>query len=279
MIQLRPGSPAGPRPGPFGLAVILLVMASPQSAQARAEVDLPAPGTAVALSLAATPTAAPLTLDDVSVNIRANLEARDGALMVLLLYTFRARRAGHIRWTAAAPLQLPVLVPVVRDAVLDRGAFPAAAQHVRFQTTSNAKLLRTGDNLLLTGELARGRPLDMRISYPLAAPRQRIVLGLRGVVGESALAVAAYGVKPVRLRVHADRAAREANYDEGDARYAALSLTRPLRRGEIARVEVSDLAAVATWPGRVLAGLFALTVLLCGAALLRRRDADTSEAS
>ena len=229
---------------------------------------------------AATHVDAPLTLEDISVDIRINLEARDGALSVLMIYTFRTLHAGSVRFTADDPLQLPTLVPAVRDVVLDRGVFPTAARHIQIKTTGDATVERSGDSLALVGEIAAGRPLDLRIAYPMATPEQRVTLGLRGVVGLTSVAMAAYGTTPVRLRLHSARTARVATYQEGQERYAALSLTRPLRYGEVAIFEVSDLASPAAWPGRTLAGLFVVAALISAAVLLRRReDDDGTEAS
>ncbi len=230
---------------------------------AMAQVDAPA---------AATLTQPALTIDDVALNVRVNLEGRDSALSALVLYTLRTRRAGRIRWTKKNPLVLPLLGPAVRRVVLDRGVIPKGARHVQIKAPKTVTVEARDGSMVLIGELASGKPLDLRLAYPIAALTQELDLGLRGVAGETSLAVAAIGVIPVRLRLQADRAARVANHQRGGERYAALSLTRPLRRGETAVIRVMDIPAAANWPGRTLAGLGLLIAVGIGSGLFRRRS-------
>ncbi len=220
-----------------------------------------------------------LTVDDLALNVRINLEARDDALSVLLLYTLRTRQAGRIRLTSKRPLVLPLLAPALRRQVLDRGVIPKGARHVQVKTHPGTKVETHKGSMVFTGDVVSGRPIDFRLAYPLACLQQEIDLGMRGVVGETTLAIAAIGVAPVRMRMMADRAARTANHEQGGERYSALSLTRPLRRGETAIIRVSDVPAPARWPGRTLAGVAMLMALGIGSGLFRRREREEATGS
>lgn len=204
---------------------------------------------------------------DVSLDMRANLEARDGSLVAQVSYSFSTTRPAGVRWTERAPLPLPLLAPAVRDVVVDRGVMPLAAKHVRIQAPPGARVLRDDDSLWLVGEVAPRRKLQLQIEYPIATARQDIRLGVRGVVGRTELVVGVVAVAPARPRLESVRWGREAEQVEGQERMTALALHQPLRSGETAIVLVSDLPAPADWPRRTLAGLFGLVLALSLAAL------------
>ncbi len=265
--QVAPAAEATAAKVPAERAIAAKANAAKANAAKGDTVDAPSPATATASD------GPILTLDDVTLSARINLEARDNALSALLLYTFRTRRAGRIRWTAKRPLVLPLLVPTVRGEPVDRGVIPKAARHVQTKSGDKVKVEQRGGGMVLIGELVSGKPVDIRVSYPIAAVDQEVELGFRGVVGETSLAIAAVGMAPVRMRLQSDRTARIAEHHEGEERYAALSLTRPLQRGEVAVIRAMDLPTAPTWPGRTLAGMAVLIAIGIGATFFRRREA------
>ncbi len=211
-----------------------------------------------------------LTRQELALDVRANFEVRDSGLRVWALYTFRVERSGVVRLSPKAPLTLPLLAPAVRGEVLDRGTLPSAARHVEVMLEGDAEVTRTKGALQLHGTVAPGRPVSVRVRYPIATIGDTAHLGLRGVVGETQLAVAAVGVRPARPRVTVNRPARGGSQNEGRERLAGVALLRPLAEGETVLLTVHDLPTQAAWPRRALGGGFVLLCLLAGAAFIRR---------
>ncbi|MCO4760694.1 MAG: hypothetical protein KC502_04275 [Myxococcales bacterium] len=213
----------------------------------------------------------PLSAKDISLDVRANLEVRDSGLRVWSLYTFRAEKPGVLRWTDKASLALPLLAPVVRNTVLDRGAIPNAARHVEVTVEGDGTITKKDGSLMLTGTLAPGRPISVRVRYPISVKRGPAQLGLRGTVGQTHLAVAAIGVRPTRPRVLADKPARSGRQNKGKDRMAGLALIQPIALGEVAKIWITDLPEAAALPRKALAGTALLLAMLALAAILRRR--------
>lgn len=213
-----------------------------------------------------------LTSKDVTLRVRANLEVRDSGLRAWLLYTFRTTATGSVTWGDKDAITLPLLAPVIGDVVLDRGSVPSAARHIETTVEGDAKIQRRGGALMVTGTLAPGRPISVRVRYPIGIAKATVALGMRGVVGETHLAVAAIGVRPSRPRVYASLPARGGRNDEGRDRMAGLALVQPIGQGEMARVWVTDLPANATLPRRLLASAALLLALIAFAAIIRRRS-------
>ncbi len=214
---------------------------------------------------------AKLAKDDVELRVRSNLEVRDSGLRVWSLYTFQTDRPGVMRWRNETAIALPLLAPIVGDVVLDRGAIPNAARHMDVVVDGDATVERRDGALMLVGAVAPGRPISVRVRYPIGSAAATVALGLRGVVGKTHLAVAVIGVRPSRPRVVAAVPARGGRNDAGRDRMAGLAILQPVKSGEIARVWVTDLPVIAAWPRRVLGGAALLLSLFALAAVLRRR--------
>ncbi len=244
-------------------------------------------GVATALPTGATPTAAPpppppaaapagpavAALDDdaVDMDIRANLSLNDGGASVWLDVTIATSAPGARTWTDKEPLLLPLLAPIVRDVVMDRGVMSKATKQIEVETTAAVKTAPTAAGLAMTGVLRAGTPITLRIKYPLSVAGDRVDLGVRGAVGRTAVSVATVARRPVRVRLAADRPARIAEHEDGRERLAGASLVHPLRRGEVATIRVLDLPVQAAWPGRLLRGAAVFMAIFAFAVALRNR--------
>ncbi|MEY3013249.1 MAG: hypothetical protein RIT45_1984 [Pseudomonadota bacterium] len=208
---------------------------------------------------------------DVVADVRVNLEVGDSGLRAWQLMTLTTRAPGVRRWTAEAPLQLPLLAPAVQGLVLDRGLFPTGLRALTIEIQGDGQLEASGGALHLVGSVAPERPLTLRIRYPIAVPGERASLGLRGVFGETALMVAALGVEPAAPRFESSWPARIGVHREGRERLAGFATLRPVRPGEVVTLAVVDLPERARRPRTLLASLvFGLGLLALGAATRRR---------
>lgn len=213
-----------------------------------------------------------LTDDDIAMDVRANLSVRDGAVSTWVEYSLSTAAQGARHWTAEAPFDLPLLAPAVRDTVIDRGVITPSTKDVEVGAPDGVQVLRGPAGLQLIGSVAPGRPIVLRVRYPIAISGERVDLGLRGAVGKTAVAVATVGVRPVRIRMDASRPARIAEHEEGRERYTGLSLVSPLPRGESVIVRLLDFPAHSRWPGRLLRGMTGLFALFALAFALRHRN-------
>lgn len=210
---------------------------------------------------------------ELSADVRVNLEVGDSGLRAWQLLTLTTEAQGARRWTDAAPLQLPLLTPTVGDGVLDRGLFPDGLRALKVEIQGDGVLQGRNGALALVGSVAPGRPLTLRIQYPIAVPGERVRLGLRGVFGETALMVAALAVAPAAPRFASNWPARLGTHREGRERLAGFATLRAIRPGEVATLDVLDLPTPPLRPRRLLASLFlGLSLLALGAATRRRRS-------
>ncbi|MCB9739641.1 MAG: hypothetical protein H6747_10260 [Deltaproteobacteria bacterium] len=210
---------------------------------------------------------------DLSADVRVNLEVGDSGLRAWQLVTLTTEAQGARRWTEAAPLQLPLLAPTVGDGVLDRGLFPDGLRALKVEIQGDGVLQGKNGALALVGSVAPGRPLTLRIQYPIAVPGERVRLGLRGVFGETALMVAALAVSPAAPRFASTFPARIGTHREGRERLAGFATLRAIRPGEVVTLDVLDLPTPPLRPRRLLASLFlGLSLLALGAATRRRRS-------
>ncbi len=217
-------------------------------------------------------------LDDAELDLRVDLQIRDGVMQARLRMTLSALRSGVLVLTPEQPLRLPLLAPVVREMVFDDGTIPKSARQVTVQVVGDGRIVRDRDSLELVGQVAPGRAMHLEIHYPIAVAGERIDLGVRGVVGKTHVFVGTVGVLPTRVRLQSARPARHVSTAEGRERVSALRLNEALQRGEIAVFQVSDYPTRASWPGGVLASLSLLGVLLVLGALRHHRWSSGEDA-
>mgnify|MGYP001183086619 CR=1 FL=1 len=216
-------------------------------------------------------------LDDAELDLRVDLQIRDGTMQARMRMTLSTVRPGVLVLTAAKPLRLPLLAPVVRDVVMDEGTIPKSARQVTVDVVGDGRIVRDRDSIELVGRMAPGRAIDVEIRYPIAIDGDSIDLGVRGVVGKTHVFVGTVGVLPTRVRLQSARPTRHLSTAQGRERVSAVRLNEALRRGEVAVIRVSDYPTQARWPGRVLASLSALAVLLAFGAFRRHRWAAGDE--
>jgi hypothetical protein len=219
------------------------------------------------LAAAAMVLAAPAAADPaawatrVSAAVEAQAQADEGRVVVNLSLVLLADGAGPVPLDGFA---VPLLVPVVRGAVVDRGTVPAAAQSVEVEA-EGAQIERKQGALLLQGMATPDSPVRVQVRYMVPAPSPTVQLGLVGRARETQVTVAAGGVAPVRMRIESQRPARVSRVEQGRERLIGATLAQPLAAGEVAVFALRDVPG----PPRVLArGLVWVAALAAVAAAL-----------
>ena len=209
---------------------------------------------------------------DLTQTTRVQLQVDEDQLTVLQEARFSLDKPGEIHLDRTQ-LDLGLLVPVVRGAVLDQAAIPAGAQQVEVEGDGSLTAERSAGGVRLRGKLVAGVPALVRTRYSVPFKTSRLDLGYLGRVGSTQVTAYLVAGPPVRVQIAWDHPARPFRFEEGSQRVVAASLAQALRPGEVATLTVLDLPSPPTWPRRVLlgcAGLGALAALSFALALRTR---------
>ena len=273
-----------------GLAWTLPCLAQPLAAPAvqvpaAIAVQVPAAATPSDASQAATAAssvaragadAAVLTPADLNVDAQVQIRADEGKVIVTLEMRLHVDRPGTLHLRA---WHVPLLAPIVRDSVLDRGSVPGGAKSLESQHEGDIAITRAGGGLAVTGKLTAAKPAMVRVRYPVPTPSAALVLGFAPNAGRGWLTLAVIAVAPARLRLALDRPARTSRFEQGGERLVGASLAQVLRPGDVVRVALGDLPVTPAWPRRALVTAAVLLALWALAALWTRRVLDDDEAA
>ncbi len=200
------------------------------------------------------------TLQDLVQQTQAQLQVGEDSLTVLLESQFRLERAGKLDFDRQV-FVLPLLVPAVRGAVLDRGVIPQVTDQITVEAEGALTAQRRDGGLQVRGVLEAGTPAVVRAQYTIPFKASQLGLALQGRAGRTLLTVYVIAAPPVRAQVALDRPSRPIRMEEGTQRVVGAALAQALKPGEVAALTLTDLPAPLVWPQRMLLILGALAVL------------------